>query len=81
MKRCSARSLIAVSAAGPALVATRTSCDPTHIRQSDDEKQYRCAEEIEDETHNDPILRFRALLLSEGIATEDDIKTHHREVE
>ncbi len=65
---------------GPALVHAHVVRPYSHS-QSDDEKQYRCAEELDDETHNDPILRFRALLLGEGIATEDDIKRTTEEVD
>ena len=58
---------------GPALVHAHVIRPYSHS-QSDDEKQYRCAEELEDETRRDPIRAFPAFLLSEGLATEAEIK-------
>ncbi len=65
---------------GPALVHAHVVRPYSHS-QSDDEKQYRCVEEIEDETRHDPTRTFRALLISEGLATEDDIKLITEEVD
>ena len=65
---------------GPALVHAHVVRPYSHS-QSDDEKQYRCVEELEDETHHDPTRTFLAFLISEGLATEDDIKRIAREVD
>ena len=65
---------------GPALVHAHVVRPYSHS-QSDDEKQYRAVEEIEDETLHDPARTFRALLISEGLATEDDIKRITEEVD
>jgi TPP-dependent pyruvate/acetoin dehydrogenase alpha subunit len=40
---------------------------------SDDEKLYKTPAEREAEARRDPLVRMRALLLSEGFATEDDL--------
>lgn len=65
---------------GPALVHAHVVRPYSHS-QSDDEKQYRCVEELEDETKHDPTLTFRALLISEGLASEDDIKRINQEID
>jgi 2-oxoisovalerate dehydrogenase E1 component len=65
---------------GPALVHAHVVRPYSHS-QSDDEKQYRAVEELEDETLHDPNRTFRALLISEGLATEDDIKRITEEVD
>lgn len=65
---------------GPALVHAHVVRPYSHS-QSDDEKQYRCVEELEDETHQDPTRTFPALLISKGLATEEDIERTNREVQ
>jgi 2-oxoisovalerate dehydrogenase E1 component len=65
---------------GPALVHAHVVRPYSHS-QSDDEKQYRAVEELEDETLHDPIRTFRAVLISEGLASEDDIKRITEEVD
>jgi 2-oxoisovalerate dehydrogenase E1 component len=64
---------------GPALVHAHVVRPYSHS-QSDDEKQYRCVEELEDETHQDPTRTFPALLISKGLATEEDVERINREV-
>jgi 2-oxoisovalerate dehydrogenase E1 component len=58
---------------GPALIHAHVIRPYSHS-QSDDEKQYRCAEELEEETRLDPIRAFPEFLIAEGLATADDIK-------
>jgi 2-oxoisovalerate dehydrogenase E1 component len=58
---------------GPALVHAQVVRPYSHS-QSDDEKQYRCAEELTEETERDPVRSFSSLLISEGIATQEDIE-------
>jgi len=58
---------------GPALIHAHVIRPYSHS-QSDDEKQYRCAEELEEETRLDPIRAFPEFLIAEGLATSDDIK-------
>jgi 2-oxoisovalerate dehydrogenase E1 component len=65
---------------GPALVHAHVIRPYSHS-QSDDEKLYRCAEELEDETRRDPIRAFPAFLISEGLATEVEIKRITEEVD
>ena len=47
---------------------------PYSHSQSDDEKQYRSAAELQEETRLDPIRAFPEFLIAEGLATADDIK-------
>ena len=65
---------------GPALVHAHVVRPYSHS-QSDDEKQYRAVEELADETQHDPTRTFPAFLISEGLATEDDIKVITQEVD
>jgi 2-oxoisovalerate dehydrogenase E1 component len=65
---------------GPALVHAHVVRPYSHS-QSDDEKQYRSVEELEDETRQDPTRTFPALLISEGLATEEDIERINQEVQ
>jgi len=65
---------------GPALVHAHVIRPYSHS-QSDDEKQYRCVEELEDETRRDPTRAFPKFLISEGLATEDEIKRIADEVD
>jgi len=65
---------------GPALVHAHVIRPYSHS-QSDDEKLYRCAQELEDETRRDPIRAFPAFLISEGLATEVEIKRITEEVD
>jgi 2-oxoisovalerate dehydrogenase E1 component len=58
---------------GPALVHAQVVRPYSHS-QSDDEKQYRCAEELTEETERDPVRSFSSLLISEGIATQEEIE-------
>ncbi|MEK6408426.1 MAG: dehydrogenase E1 component subunit alpha/beta [Acidobacteriota bacterium] len=65
---------------GPALVHAHVIRPYSHS-QSDDEKQYRCVEELEDETRHDPTKTFPAFLIGEGLASEDEIKRIAEEVD
>jgi 2-oxoisovalerate dehydrogenase E1 component len=65
---------------GPALVHARVIRPYSHS-QSDDEKQYRCVQELEDETKRDPVRAFPALLISEELATEGELKQIAEEVD
>ena len=65
---------------GPALVHAHVIRPYSHS-QSDDEKLYRCAQELEDETRRDPIRAFPTFLISEGLATEVEIKRITEEVD
>ncbi len=58
---------------GPALVHAHVVRPYSHS-QSDDEKQYRPPAELEDEVGHDPTRAFPKFLISEGLATEDEIK-------
>ena len=65
---------------GPALVHAHVVRPYSHS-QSDDEKQYRSVEELEDETRHDPTRTFPALLISKGLATEEDVERINQEVQ
>ena len=65
---------------GPALVHAQVIRPYSHS-QSDDEKQYRPAAELGDETRRDPVRAFPAFLISEGLATEAEIKQISEEVD
>src|SRR6185503_19588875 len=58
---------------GPALIHAHVIRPYSHS-QSDDEKQYRSAAELQEETRLDPIRAFPEFLIAEGLATADDIK-------
>jgi 2-oxoisovalerate dehydrogenase E1 component len=65
---------------GPALVHAHVTRPYSHSL-SDDEKQYRCAAELEEEVKLDPIRTFGEYLLREGLATGSDLKRLLEEVE
>src|SRR6266478_6508164 len=65
---------------GPALVHAHVVRPYSHS-QSDDEKQYRSAAELEDETRRDPTRTFPAFLIREGLAGENEIKGINEEVD
>src|SRR5215813_1053179 len=65
---------------GPALVHAHVIRPYSHS-QSDDEKQYRCVGELDEETQRDPVRSFPRFLISEGLATEDEINRISREVD
>ena len=65
---------------GPALVHARVIRPYSHSL-SDDEKLYKTAEERAAESKRDPITRLATFLVSEQIATEEDLRTITREVE
>jgi len=58
---------------GPALVHARVIRPYSHS-QSDDEKLYRPAEELDEETKRDPVRSYPQFLIAEGLATEEEIK-------
>jgi 2-oxoisovalerate dehydrogenase E1 component len=58
---------------GPALIHAHVIRPYSHS-QSDDEKQYRAAAELQEETRLDPIRAFPEFLIAEGFANADDIK-------
>ena len=65
---------------GPALVHAHVIRPYSHS-QSDDEKQYRPSGELEDETQRDPVRAFPAFLISEGLASEAELKRIAEEVD
>lgn len=65
---------------GPALVHAHVVRPYSHS-QSDDEKQYRRVEELEDETRNDPTRTFPMFLIREGLSDENEIKRINEEVD
>jgi len=65
---------------GPALVHAHVIRPYSHS-QSDDEKLYRPAEELDDETRRDPVRAFPVFLINEGLATEADITRISKEVD
>jgi len=65
---------------GPALVHAHVTRPYSHS-QSDDEKQYRPRVELDDEVAHDPTKTFPAFLISEGLATEAEIKRIGEEVD
>jgi len=65
---------------GPALVHAHVTRPYSHS-QSDDEKQYRPRVELEDEVAHDPTKTFPAFLISEGLASEAEIKRIAEEVD
>lgn len=46
-----------------------------------DTQKYRTKEDIERHRRNDPIVRFRTLLLNEGIATEQQLRDIDRMID
>lgn len=65
---------------GPALVHAKVIRPYSHSL-SDDERLYRPEEERAQEAERDPIRRFAALLLSEGIVSEDELQRIKDEVD
>ncbi len=65
---------------GPALVHGHVIRPYSHAL-SDDERWYRHSSELEADALRDPIARMGVLLLQEGILTETELDTLHREVE
>ncbi|HYT65020.1 MAG TPA: dehydrogenase E1 component subunit alpha/beta [Vicinamibacterales bacterium] len=65
---------------GPALVHAKVIRPYSHSL-SDDEKLYKTAEERAAEAKRDPITRLATLIVSDGIATEAELKDLVREVE
>jgi 2-oxoisovalerate dehydrogenase E1 component len=65
---------------GPALVHAKVIRPYSHSL-SDDEKLYKTAEERTAESKRDPITRLATFLVSEQIATEDDLKAIVREID
>jgi 2-oxoisovalerate dehydrogenase E1 component len=57
---------------GPALVHATVTRPYSHSH-SDDERLYKPPAEREAEARRDPLVRLRALLLEQGIATEDEL--------
>jgi 2-oxoisovalerate dehydrogenase E1 component len=65
---------------GPALVHAKVIRPYSHSL-SDDEKLYKTAEERASEAKRDPITRLATLIVSDGIATEAELKDLVKEVE
>jgi 2-oxoisovalerate dehydrogenase E1 component len=65
---------------GPALVHAKVIRPYSHSL-SDDEKLYKTAEERAAETKRDPITRLATLIVSDGIATEAELKDVVKDVE
>jgi 2-oxoisovalerate dehydrogenase E1 component len=65
---------------GPALVHARVTRPYSHSH-SDDERCYKPSEERELQAARDPVAQLSRLLLSESIATEEDIARLRREVD
>jgi 2-oxoisovalerate dehydrogenase E1 component len=65
---------------GPALVHGHVVRPYSHA-QSDDERHYRHASELEADALRDPLLRTEALLLQEGILTEEQLHALQKEVD
>ena len=57
---------------GPALVHAKVTRPYSHSL-SDDERLYKTAADRADEARRDPLVRMRALLVAEGLATEEDL--------
>jgi 2-oxoisovalerate dehydrogenase E1 component len=65
---------------GPALIHAKVIRPYSHSL-SDDEKLYKTPAERADEAKRDPITKFAAWLVSEGLATEADLKTMAADVD
>jgi 2-oxoisovalerate dehydrogenase E1 component len=65
---------------GPALVHAKVIRPYSHSL-SDDETNYRTAAEREEEARRDPLVRFPAWLMAEGIATEEELTRLRAEVD
>ncbi|MBA3240761.1 MAG: dehydrogenase [Acidobacteria bacterium] len=65
---------------GPALVHA-TCIRPYSHSLSDDEKLYRSDEERTSDAERDPVKRFGALLIEEGIATQEELQQIKEEIE
>ena len=65
---------------GPALVHGHVIRPYSHAL-SDDERWYRHSSELEADALRDPLVRMQAMLLQDGILTEDELGRLHREVE
>ncbi len=65
---------------GPALVHAQVIRPYSHSL-SDDEAQYRTSSERDDDAKRDPLVTFPAKLLSDGIASEDEIEAIKTDVE
>ena len=65
---------------GPALVHGHVIRPYSHAL-SDDERWYRHSSELEADALRDPLGRMQALLLREGLLTEEELNTLHKEVD
>ena len=65
---------------GPALVHGHVVRPYSHS-QSDDERAYRVPAELQADALRDPVARMQAMLLREGILTEDELHALEHEVE
>jgi 2-oxoisovalerate dehydrogenase E1 component len=65
---------------GPALVHGHVIRPYSHS-QSDDERQYRVADELEADALRDPLGRMQAWLIQEGLLTEEEVNALEREVD
>ena len=65
---------------GPALVHGHVIRPYSHS-QSDDERQYRVADELEADALRDPLGRMQAWLIQEGLLSEEEVNALEREVD
>ncbi|RPI54336.1 MAG: dehydrogenase [Acidobacteria bacterium] len=65
---------------GPALVHAKVVRPYSHSH-SDDERNYKTEDERQLEAERDPILNLRKLLLSDGLATEEELEAMRQEVD
>jgi 2-oxoisovalerate dehydrogenase E1 component alpha subunit len=64
---------------GPTLIECKTYRYLPHT-SDDDDKTYRTREEVDEHKHRDPIDRFTAYLIAQGVLDHDRMQTMHDEV-
>ena len=65
----------------PTLIEARTYRFMGHSMSDPIHGHYRSKDEIEDQKQRDPVHAFEALLIEQGIVTEDDVKEMEREIQ